>query len=490
MSDAEFVTPGQDGWHGLKRYTGFLITLWLAEMTGSFESTMVIAAMRYLIEDFGDPAKIGWLITAYLIVGAAAAAVVGRLGDLFGRRRILIIVLVTGLVGSIVSAVAPSFAWLLAGRILQGITTAILPLCIGIVREDVPPQHVPMSVGLMISGASLGNAAGLVLGGWIVDNYSWHGVFMASALFCSATIVGVLACVPRSPHGGSSRGIDWLSGVLFAPGTMLVLYYVSSITKKGLDYPVGLMAFGMGAVLLAYWGWRSLKDPNPLLDIRQFTIPHVVGANLVTALAALGSMQGVLVFSILLQTPAWTGIGLGATAFVAGLAKLPSSLLGTFASPLSGWLTGRGGGRNAMLVGGAVSTAGWIFAYCVHDTVEAAIIALCIISFGAAMLFAVAPTILAQAVPKDRTSEISGMLTVVRSLFVGIGAMLITILLATDVVLDPASKALYPSAAAFELTFLVIIVLNICATLSAFTLPARSKETVFVEKGATGSLAK
>jgi MFS family permease len=127
-----------------------------------------------------------------------------------------------------------------------------------------------------------------------------------------------------------------------------------------------------------------------------------------------------------------------------------------------------------MLFGGLLSTAGWVLAYFIHDSIFHTILVLCVISFGTTILFAVGPTILAQAVPEERTSEVSGMLTVTRGLFSGIGAMMVTGLLASVVVKDPSGKAEYATAHAFQLTVLVVIALSILATLCAFALPKRN----------------
>jgi MFS family permease len=458
-----------------KPYLGLLAVLWIAEATAAFEGSMVYAAQRYINQDFGDSALLGLLYSSYLIVGAAAAALVGRMGDVFGRRRLTLIILALSTVGSLMSVFSTGMPnLLLTGRIFQGLTAAILPLAVGLVRENMPPDKVPMGIGLMISGASLGTAAGLVIGGLIADNFSWHGIFIASTLFCIASLIGVLAIIPKSPRLPNVSEIDWFSGVLFAPGIMLMVWYLSTIAKLGLFHQAGMIAFGSGLALLAFWLWRSLKVDVPLIDVRLFRNRTVVVANLVTALVALSSLQITLIFQVLLQTPLWTGIGLGATATMAGLAKLPSNILSTFGGPLSGFITGRGGGRAAMLAGGLLSTTGWVLAYFIHDSIFQTILVLCVISFGTTILFTVGPTILSQAVPQERTSEVSGMLAVTRSLFSGIGAMMVTLLLATTIMQDPASKAQYATAEAFKLTVLVVIAFSIMATLCAFALPKRN----------------
>ena len=155
---------------------------------------------------------------------------------------------------------------------------------------------------------------------------------------------------------------------------------------------------------------------------------------------------------------------------MAGLAKLPSNLSSTFAGPLGGWLAGRGGGRIALIVGGLITTTGWLLWFVVDIDGFAIVVAqLIVISFGATMLFSVAPTIIAQASPPERISEISGMLTVIRQLFLGIGAQMVTTLLAVDVV--RRGDEIYPSPFAYDLTVTVIVGICIVAILVAFALP-------------------
>jgi MFS family permease len=448
---------------------GLIGALWVAEVTGSFETAMILAALKALIADFGDPALVGWLITGYLIVGAGLAAVVGRLGDIFGRRKVLIIVLAVGAAGSLVSALSTSFAMLLAGRVVQGATAVILPLVVGLARENVRIDRVPMAIGLMASGASLGTAAGLVLGGLIVDTWSWHGVFFASAGLCLASILAIMAAVPPSPSNPPKDKVDWFSGVLFAPGVALMLLYTTLGPKRGWGDPLSLALLALGTVLLAEWVRRSLTSPNPLISLRVFRNRAIAVVGLATVLISVGALQITVIFTILLQAPTWTGIGLGLSATAAGLVKLPSNLTSTFAGPFGGWLTGRGGGRPAMIVGGVMTALGWTMVLFDTSSVPIVIAELLVISFGTSMLFSVAPTIVAQASPPDRVSEIAGMIGVIRSLFMAVGAQLVTTLLAVEVVRRGTET--YPAPFAYQLTIGAMIGLTLLAIIVSCALP-------------------
>ena len=453
--------------------------LWIAEVTGSFETAMILAALKKLIEDFGNPAMVGWLITGYLIVGAAIAAIVGRLGDLFGRRQVLVVVLIIGAIGSLISALSTNFPVLLAGRLMQGVTGAILPLCIGLVHENAGKDRAPMAIGLMISGASIGTAAGLVVGGMIVDQYSWHGVFFASAGLCAISALAIGGLLPRSPRQAASEPVDWLSGLAFAPGVALVLVYFSMGKSWGWGSPLPLAALGVGSLLTLWWWRASLASPNPLIAVRSFSDRTIAIGGAVTALVAMSTLQITVFFSLLMQAPVWTLAGLGFTATLAGLAKLPSNISSVFAGPLGGWLAARGGGRFALIAGGIVTIFGWLLWFVMDvDSFGKVVAQLIVISFGTTMLFSVAPTIIAQASPPERISEISGLITVIRQLFMGIGAQMVTTLLASDIV--RRGDEIYPSPFAYDITVAVIAALCTAAVLTAFALPRQQpsgKET-------------
>lgn len=443
--------------------------LWIAELTGSFETAMILAALKKLIEEFGDPALVGWLITGYLIVGAAIAAVVGRLGDMYGRRQTLVTVLAIGAIGSLISALSENFGVLLAGRLMQGVTGAILPLSIGLVHENLGKDRAPMAIGLMISGASIGTAAGLIVGGMIVDQFNWHGIFFASALLCSVSAVSIICFVPKSVRQLAGPAVDWISGLAFAPGVALVLIYFSTGKDWGWTSSWSLGTLALGLALIAWWLYRSLSSANPLIAVRSFGNRTIAIGGAVTALVSMSTLQISVFFSLLLQAPKWTVAGLGLTATMAGLAKLPSNISSVFAGPLGGWLAGRGGGRNALVIGGLITTTGWVLALLDTSSFTIVVAELIVISFGATMLFSVAPTIIAHASPPGRISEISGMLTVIRQLFLGIGAQMVTTLLAVDVVNKGTET--YPSPYAYQLTIIAIIALCVLAILVAFALP-------------------
>jgi MFS family permease len=169
-----------------------LLVLLVTEINSAFEVGMMYGILATLVREFGDPAGVGWLITAFLLVGAAAAALCSRLGDLYGRRRVVLVMLAFATCGSLVSALSTSLPGLILGRSLQGVAAALLPLCIGLAREYFPAPRVPVAIGWLAAVASFSAGLGVIFGGWLADNTGWRMTFWIGAghACCRSSVCG------------------------------------------------------------------------------------------------------------------------------------------------------------------------------------------------------------------------------------------------------------------------------------------------------------
>ncbi|VWX46795.1 MFS transporter [Novosphingobium sp. 9U] len=446
-----------------------IAALFLAEMTVTFEASMVYAALPTLTRQFGDPLKVGWLITVHMLIAAATAPVVGRLGDIRGRKRLVLILLALAFVGSVISAVSTHFGVVLVGRALQGLSAVVLPLSIGIVRESLPEDKVPMGIGVLTTALGAGAALGLVAGGVIVDNLDWHALFWASAALLALSVTAIAAFVPDKPGTPTRRPIDWVEGLLPVPAIGLLLYALGATKQAGWFAPQILAMLAVCAVLFAIWARRSLRAEEPFVDLRLFRDRNFAVANLITVLLGMGTMQIVYVFSSYMQSPGWTAVGLGLSATVAGLAKLPSNFLSFFAGPFAGWLIRRAGNRMTVTAGALLAAAGWCAAMLLPNVLGLVIALLCVISFGTTILQAAIPNIVVASVPQERTSEAIGSMQVVRGIAAAVGAQVIAMLLASRTVAAPEGGAHFPAPSSYLLTMAVMAGLTLtgaaCAAL-------------------------
>jgi MFS family permease len=457
------------------RLYGIMMVLLLAEVLSSFEQSMIIAAMPVVAREQQDLVGVGWLITAFLLAQAAVSAIGGRLGDLFGRRRVLLILVLLCGLGSLISAVAPTLPGMIAGRVLQGASGAILPLCLGIMRQSAPPGRAPFLIGILIGGYAFSAGVGYVLGGLFADAGHWRSIFWTNAIYAAPLVPLLLLVLPRDVTSAAVRRIDVLGAVLFAPAIALVLYGITRAQQWGWDSPTTWSLIGSGLLLLVLWVRHETRHSDPLINVRLLLRREIALANLSGALFAVGATQVAIIMMMLLQQPVMAGIGLGVSATMAAFLKLPSNVGSLIASPLSGFVAGRHGARIATLQAGLIAAAGWVCLIFFHDTVWQVVIGTVAVSFAGSMLMASLPNLVLEAAPLDRSSEATGMLSVVQRTFSAVGAQVAVMFLATSRISDPASGATYPSERAYQLAFVAYAITSVAITVICIAAGSRVK---------------
>jgi MFS family permease len=459
-----------------RRGFALLAALVLAEVVSATEATMIYGAMRVLTREFGDPIAVGWSITAFLLVAAGSAAVGSRLGDQYGRRRLLVICLALAGLGSVMSALSSGAAGVIAGRAVQGMAGAILPLCFGLVRQHLPADRVPFGVGVVAAAAFVSGGLGFVAGGLIVDHLHWSWIFIVGAATAAVAIPAVLACVPRDEaRSGVREPVDLLGVLLLLPAITAVLLAPTQAKSWGWgDVRVWALLAG-GLVLLAMWVRHELRVAAPLIDVRLLGRRQLALANLAVVLLALGPMQSGLTMSSLLQQPVWTGAGLGLSATVAGLVQAPPMVLAVLIGPACGALALRKGARVPALLACTLLLAGWAGLLLSHTGLTWVAAMALVKGIGLAAVFAAAPMLIVEASPAERTSETTGVSSVLRHMANAIGSQLVALMLASSTVSDAAlGPARYPAPEAMTLTLSVICLLALASCAVTAFLPRRA----------------
>jgi MFS family permease len=452
-----------------------LVILVLAEIITSFEVSMIYAALPTIAREFADPVGAGWLITGYLLVGSVSAGLSSRLGDLFGRRRMVLAMLACSATGSLISAFSPGLEGLIAGRALQGMSAALLPLSIGIVREQLPRARVPIAIGWLAAMATFSAGAGLLLGGFLVDHAGWRTMFWFGAAHGAIAFTLVAYMVPASARKALAQRLDWLGGILYAPAVALLLWALSRLKAHGLADPLTLGSLVAGAVLLAIWLFIEWRHPAPMIDVRRIARRDVGLPMALMFLFGLGTSQLMLVLMALAQQPVWTGVGLGLTATIAGLVKLPSNFMGLFGAPWGGHIAACRGARGAATLGVFFILLGWCGLSSWHSAVWMLAMWAMVVALGGAMMMSAVPNLLVEVVPGERTSEFVGLSQVVRTLGTAIGTQVASVLLATELVRSAAQPGpAFPSGGAYLLTMLAITAVAAACWACAWALPRRT----------------
>jgi MFS family permease len=422
-----------------------------AEILSTFEIAMAFAALRFMIEDFGSPAAVGWTITAFLLSGAVCAAIFGRLGDMFERRKMLLVVIGLSVIGSLIASFWPTFTGVIIGRIIQGAAGGIFPLCVGILREQVKPKELPVYIGTLTAILTVSGGLGLLAGGLLVDHFTWHWIFYANALVGIVAWLVVFSFVPKGSASGATAGTNYVAGLFFVPAIVLIMLGIKKSTEWGWFDAKTLSMMAGGLVFTLIWVWSELRASKPLMQIRLLRNREILLVVLCAALLGLTWNQFQQIWSILLQQPVETGEGLGLSASMAGLLLQPQTIMALIGGPIAGWFIIRSGIRLSMACSSLLLCACWLAAIFHHSTIPFIIVLMILMGLSSSFLFAMLPIIITRAVPADRTSEVTGMMTVVRGTATGIGAQIVAYLLSVSTVELPDGGGQFPDQLSYNL---------------------------------------
>lgn len=447
----------------------------LAETTAAIELTMTYSALPTILKAFPGNASVPWLITSHFLVYAAGAALCGRLGDLYGLKRVLLWVLSIALCGSLLSVFSDGLGWLIVGRGMQGLAGAVVPLAYGVVRRSLPQARIPLAVSVIAMAATVVGSMGLLIGGVVIDNFPWRAIFYVSSATAALALLACALWVPHIPARSGNNRLDLVGGILFVPGITALLYAIMQAKGAGWSNPVTLSFFFGGLLVLAGWLAYELRHPDPMIDLRLMRRRQICLGDAAMALLCLGALQYSQVLPILLQQPSASGQGFGLSATTTGLLQLPIMVLYLAGGPWSGYLTTRYSARTAALVGGMLVSVGWVAIAIDHSNLVFLMGMDYVQALGMAVLFSAIPNLIVEDTPAERVSEATGMLSVIRSVSLAVGSQVYGFALATSTIADPAGGlAKFPSPAAYTLAFSLIAGVCLLLLSVAFWLPRRS----------------
>ena len=429
-----------------------MVSLIAAEVLATIEITMIYAALRYMIEDFGSPDAVGWTITSFLLATAVSAALCGRLGDMYDRKLVLLIVIAVSVIGSLIAATSSSISGVVIGRTLQGSTGAVLPLCVGILRANIDSRSFPLYLGVMTAIMTVSGGLGILLGGIIVDYLSWQWIFYITAFIGVIAWVSVYYAVPRGTLGKAQPGTNFLGGILFAPGIVFLMLALTKGSGWGWQSWPTLTCLAAGIMLIIAWCLSELKAKVPLLNIRLLFDRNIMLAYIAMAFLGMTWTQSGQVWSLLLQQPIETGVGLGLTATTAGLVVQPQSIMAFVGGPLAGWCFIRYGARFSASFGAASLASAWIALMFKHDSIAFFLVLMVVMGIFSAYMYSLLTTIIANSAPANRTSEAVGMMAVMRATANSIGALVVFQLLGSSTVPSPEGKSVFPDTTAYLLS--------------------------------------
>ncbi|MCX4766894.1 MFS transporter [Streptomyces sp. NBC_01275] len=407
-----------------------IATLAFAGTTAAIMQTLVtplIAELPQILDTSSSNAA--WVITVTLLVASVCVPVVGRLGDLVGKRRMLLACSVPLVVGSVVCAFASDVVTMIVGRGLQGMGMGMVPLGIALLRDVVPAEKLSGSIALVSASMGIGGAIGLPLASAVAQYANWRALFWGSAALAAVVAVLIFLLVPDVPAGAKGQRFDLPGAIGLGIGLVALLLAVSKGADWGWASGTTLGLFAVAVVALVGWGVWETRTTDPLIDLRTTARPRVLFTNLASVFIGFGMYASMLVMPQLLQFPEATGYGLGQSMLAAGLWMAPGGLMMMLVSPLGGKLTNARGPKFTLVCGALVLAAGYFASLALIGSAWGVMLVTIITSSGVGLAYGAMPALIMSSVPLTETAAANAFNTLMRSLGTSIGAAVIGVIL-------------------------------------------------------------
>ncbi|MFJ4503201.1 MFS transporter [Streptomyces sp. NPDC088864] len=413
------------------RTGGVVATLAFAGTVAAVMQTLVtplIAELPQMLDTTSSNAA--WVITVTLLVSAVCVPVSGRLGDLLGKRRMLLACSVPLIVGSVVCALSSTVVPMIVGRGLQGMGMGMVPLGIALLRDVVPPERMSSSIALVSASLGIGGALGLPIASAVAQYASWRVLFWGSAVLAAAICALIWFLIPDVPAGAKGQRFDVPGALGLAAGLVCLLLAVSKGADWGWASTTTIGLFAAAVVVLIAWGFWELRTTDPLVDLRTTARPRVLITNIASLFVGFGMYAGMLIAPQLLQFPEATGYGLGQSMLQAGLWMAPGGIMMMLVSPLGGKLTDARGPKFTLICGVAVIAAAYGLGLLLMGSAWGLMLFLMVSSGGVGLAYGAMPALIMSAVPASETAAANGFNTLMRALGTSVGAAVIGAVLA------------------------------------------------------------
>ncbi|WP_405489668.1 MFS transporter [Nocardia sp. NBC_00511] len=394
-----------------------LLALCAAGLVVSLQQTVVIPLLpRMIVQLHTDVAGVTWLFTAALLSGAVATPLLSRFGDMYGKKPMVMVAMGLLVTGSVICALAGSLPVYIVGRALQGISSALIPLAIGIIRDTFPRERLVSAIGIVSGTMGIGGTVGLLVTGLIADHtQSPHPVFWLTAgLGVLATVlIQVSAKNNGVRHGGKP---DFIGAGLLAGLLVCLLLAISEGPRWGWGSGSTLALFAAAAAFAAVWVFAELKIEQPLVRLQLLVGPQSLSANLASFLLGFSMFGAFTLVSNFIQTPAdKVGYGLSGTVLSVGLYGIPSAALMTFFSFNTGRISAKIGPAYTLSIGSAFAglSMGWLAVS--HGSGTDMIIANVLQGTGFGIGYAALGTLAVQHVAMSESGIASGINSLVRT---------------------------------------------------------------------------
>ncbi|MER6009435.1 MFS transporter [Streptomyces bluensis] len=414
------------------------------------------------------PSNATWVLTSTLLSGAVATPIMGRLGDLYGKRRLLVLSLAIMVGGALVSAFTSTLLPMIVGRTLQGFAMGAIPLGIGLMRDMLPRERLGSAMALMSSSIGVGGGLALPAAALVAQHTDWHTLFYGAAGLGILSIALTLLAVPESPMRAEGR-FDHLGALGLSTGLVLFLLPITKGSDWGWTSGITLGLFAASAVVLVLWGVMELRVKAPLVDLRTTARPAVLFTNLASIMVGVSFYVVSLVLPQLLQLPKSTGYGLGQSMVAAGLIVAPLGLTMMFTAPVYARLSAKYGPKVTLILGMLIIAIGYGAGLGLMSAAWQSLVIAVLLGAGIGLAYSSLPALIIGAVPASETGAANGLNTLMRSIGTSVSSAVIGMVLADTA--NTVNGVAIPTMHGFRVSFLIATAAVVLGLALALFLP-------------------
>lgn len=453
-----------------------LLVVGFGALAVSMSQTMLAPALGHLQVLYGVDAN--WLLTAPLLVAAVSVPVLGRLGDMFGKRLMLLVALAALTIGSLIDALTSDIGWLIAGRAIQGISSAAVPLGISLVAGLMPRHRVASAVAVISAMLGVGGALGMPIAGLIAENWDWHALSWTTAVAGGIAFPLVLWLVPESPQRVGGK-VDLPGTVLLAAGLVCLILPLEQSHAWGWTSGRVLGLLAAAVVLFVLFVRVEARTPEPLVNLvtlRRRPIATTNLASLCFGFALFASFIGTATF---VEAGKWTGYGMEASLVAGGMTMLPSGLMMLIFSPLAARMVPSWPAPRVMALGAFIVAAGWLLRIVLSGSLWEVVLGTTITGIGVGFGYATIPTLINTYTPAHEIAAANGLNTLFRNLGSTLAMSIGTAILSSSVVHQVVNGQVVGEAAslmAYQWLFAACALASLAAGLLVLTIPRGNVE--------------